>query len=123
MPYDNRADLPESVREHLPAHAQDIYKEASTAPGTSTARTRAAPIASPGARSSANTTRIHWASGSKERRRTRRAGSEALQHVTATGHSKRPRAIPQQAANLAMPVVDLRSLRTTTWCNRYRGCC
>jgi cation transport regulator len=28
MPYKNRADLPESVREHLPAHAQDIYKEA-----------------------------------------------------------------------------------------------
>ena len=28
MPYKNRADLPESVREHLPSHAQDIYKEA-----------------------------------------------------------------------------------------------
>jgi cation transport regulator len=28
MPYKNRADLPESVRQHLPAHAQDIYKEA-----------------------------------------------------------------------------------------------
>ncbi len=28
MPYDSRADLPESVRNHLPAHAQDIYKEA-----------------------------------------------------------------------------------------------
>jgi cation transport regulator len=28
MPYKNRADLPASVREHLPAHAQDIYKEA-----------------------------------------------------------------------------------------------
>lgn len=28
MPYQHRSDLPESVREHLPAHAQDIYKEA-----------------------------------------------------------------------------------------------
>ena len=28
MPYKNRAELPESVREHLPVHAQDIYKEA-----------------------------------------------------------------------------------------------
>jgi cation transport regulator len=28
MPYQNRADLPESVRDNLPAHAQDIYKEA-----------------------------------------------------------------------------------------------
>ena len=28
MPYDNRSELPESVRAHLPAHAQGIYKEA-----------------------------------------------------------------------------------------------
>lgn len=28
MPYDKRSDLPEAVREHLPPHAQDIYKEA-----------------------------------------------------------------------------------------------
>lgn len=28
MPYERRSDLPESVREHLPEHAQDIYKEA-----------------------------------------------------------------------------------------------
>ena len=28
MPYDNRSDLPDSVRDNLPAHAQDIYKEA-----------------------------------------------------------------------------------------------
>jgi cation transport regulator len=28
MPYDRREDLPESVRDHLPAHAQDIYREA-----------------------------------------------------------------------------------------------
>ena len=28
MPYDSRKDLPESVRDNLPAHAQDIYKEA-----------------------------------------------------------------------------------------------
>jgi cation transport regulator len=28
MPYDSRTDLPESVRDNLPAHAQDIYKEA-----------------------------------------------------------------------------------------------
>lgn len=28
MPYKNRDDLPESVTNVLPAHAQDIYKEA-----------------------------------------------------------------------------------------------
>lgn len=28
MPYANRNDLPESVTNVLPAHAQDIYKEA-----------------------------------------------------------------------------------------------
>ena len=28
MPYTTRGDLPESVRDNLPAHAQDIYKEA-----------------------------------------------------------------------------------------------
>lgn len=28
MPYDNRKELPKSVRDNLPAHAQDIYKEA-----------------------------------------------------------------------------------------------
>ncbi|MGI8483212.1 MAG: ChaB family protein [Thermomicrobiales bacterium] len=28
MPYDKRGDLPDSVKDNLPAHAQDIYKEA-----------------------------------------------------------------------------------------------
>ena len=28
MPYDKRAELPDSVRDNLPSHAQDIYKEA-----------------------------------------------------------------------------------------------
>ncbi|MEW6644111.1 MAG: ChaB family protein [Pseudomonadota bacterium] len=28
MPYQRNADLPSSVRDHLPAHAQDIYREA-----------------------------------------------------------------------------------------------
>ena len=28
MPYQNLADLPESVRDNLPEHAQDIYMEA-----------------------------------------------------------------------------------------------
>ena len=28
MPYKNKSDLPENVRDHLPAHAQDIYMEA-----------------------------------------------------------------------------------------------
>lgn len=28
MPYATNADLPASVRHHLPAHAQDIYREA-----------------------------------------------------------------------------------------------
>ena len=28
MPYKTKSDLPDSVRDNLPAHAQDIYKEA-----------------------------------------------------------------------------------------------
>lgn len=28
MPYATNADLPPSVRQHLPMHAQDIYREA-----------------------------------------------------------------------------------------------
>ena len=28
MKYENRQDLPDSVRDNLPTHAQDIYKEA-----------------------------------------------------------------------------------------------
>jgi cation transport regulator len=28
MPYQNLADLPDSVRDNLPKHAQEIYKEA-----------------------------------------------------------------------------------------------
>lgn len=28
MPYATRSDLPASVKDNLPAHAQDIYKEA-----------------------------------------------------------------------------------------------
>ena len=28
MPYDTLADLPDSVREHLPQHAQEIYRAA-----------------------------------------------------------------------------------------------
>jgi cation transport regulator len=28
MPYDRNADLPDSVRDNLPEHAQDIYREA-----------------------------------------------------------------------------------------------
>lgn len=28
MPYDSVQDLPESVKEHLPRHAQEIYQEA-----------------------------------------------------------------------------------------------
>ena len=28
MPYDSIRDLPDSVKEHLPKHAQEIYKEA-----------------------------------------------------------------------------------------------
>ena len=28
MPYRTNADLPASVRSHLPSHAQDIYREA-----------------------------------------------------------------------------------------------
>ena len=32
MPYDVNADLPPSVRSHLPEHAQDIFRERSTTP-------------------------------------------------------------------------------------------
>lgn len=28
MPYNKRSELPDQVRDNLPAHAQDIYKEA-----------------------------------------------------------------------------------------------
>lgn len=28
MPYKNKSDLPESVRDNLPSHAQEIYMEA-----------------------------------------------------------------------------------------------
>ncbi|MGY6519482.1 MAG: putative cation transport regulator ChaB [Lysobacteraceae bacterium] len=28
MPYERNADLPDQVRDHLPSHAQDIYREA-----------------------------------------------------------------------------------------------
>ena len=28
MPYQNNQDLPSSVRDHLPKHAQDIFREA-----------------------------------------------------------------------------------------------
>ncbi len=28
MPYDNLSDLPDTVRDNLPRHAQEIYKEA-----------------------------------------------------------------------------------------------
>lgn len=28
MPFESRADLPDPVKEHLPAHAEEIYKEA-----------------------------------------------------------------------------------------------
>ena len=28
MPYERISDLPESVRDHVPTHAQEIYKEA-----------------------------------------------------------------------------------------------
>lgn len=28
MPYPRNSDLPESVRSHLPSHAQDIFREA-----------------------------------------------------------------------------------------------
>lgn len=28
MPYDNKSELPNSVRNNLPPHAQEIYKEA-----------------------------------------------------------------------------------------------
>lgn len=28
MPYDKKSDLPDSVKDNLPSHAQDIYKEA-----------------------------------------------------------------------------------------------
>ncbi len=28
MPYDKRSELPDQVKDRLPAHAQDVYKEA-----------------------------------------------------------------------------------------------
>lgn len=28
MPYESKSDLPDSVKDNLPSHAQDIYEEA-----------------------------------------------------------------------------------------------
>jgi cation transport regulator ChaB len=36
MPYQSNDDLPEDVQDALPQHAQEIYREAFTAPGIST---------------------------------------------------------------------------------------
>jgi cation transport regulator ChaB len=41
MPYEVNADLPPSVRSHLPEHAQDIFREASIMP---TPLTRMIPV-------------------------------------------------------------------------------
>jgi hypothetical protein len=58
MPYRSNIDLPPPVRRVLPAHAQDIYREAFNHAFATMARRRAArnaPIASPGPRSNDRT--------------------------------------------------------------------
>src|ERR1700734_4258049 len=61
MPYDVNADLPPSVRSHLPEHAQDIFREAfnlTPPPLTRMIPGRRRPLfASPGRRSNAPTRR------------------------------------------------------------------
>jgi cation transport regulator ChaB len=42
MPYGKVSELPDSVKNNLPKHAQEIYKEPSTQPKSNTGR-RAAP--------------------------------------------------------------------------------
>jgi cation transport regulator len=44
MPYTSNQDLPRSVREHLPAHAQDIFRSAFNAAWRSYSETDAAHI-------------------------------------------------------------------------------
>ncbi len=62
MPYDNLSDLPDSVRNNLPEHAQEIYRAAFTQPRSSTGK-RSVPTASPGALWSRNTRRTNRATG------------------------------------------------------------
>lgn len=49
MPYENLTELPDSVRNNLPKHAQEIYRGRTSPPRSSTAR-KVAPIGWPGAR-------------------------------------------------------------------------
>ena len=78
MPYKNRTELPESVRDTRRPTPRVSTRKPSTAPGIEYGRTRAAPTASPGARSSASTTKTHRGSGSKDQRRTGSAASREL---------------------------------------------
>ena len=53
MPYRTDAELPNSVKDNLPTHAQDIYREAFNnawqyPSGTGTSRSKRLPIRSPG---------------------------------------------------------------------------
>jgi cation transport regulator len=64
MPYDNLSDLPDSVRNNLPKHAQEIYKEAYNSAESSTAR-RTAPTAWRGAPSKRSIRRTRRATGSR----------------------------------------------------------
>jgi hypothetical protein len=48
MPYATKSELPESVTNNLPAHAQDIYRRHSTTLGMSTIMTSHARIVSLG---------------------------------------------------------------------------
>ena len=107
MPYKNRADLPESVRDNLPAHAQDIYKEAFNSAWDEYGQdeSRAHRVAW-----GAVERKYHkdpsgkWVEGPTE---DRRAGSEALHHVAPPG-TQRPRADSEHAQIWHSRVVDLR---------------
>lgn len=51
MPYSQNIDLPPAIRNHLPAHAQDIYREAFNHAFAAHAGRRKPRTASPGPRS------------------------------------------------------------------------
>jgi hypothetical protein len=103
MPYDVNADLPPSVRSHLPEHAQDIFREAFNL--TPTPLTRMIPgrrrplFASPGRRSNAPTRRSATSGWRRDS-----AGHATLALLV-------PRRMKKAARRRPFPILFLRALR------------
>ena len=81
MPYEKLTDLPDSVRDNLPKHAQEIYRAAYNSARSSTTR-RIAATGWAGAPSSKSTRRTKKASGSRRRIETLLPMSCAREHAT-----------------------------------------